>query len=177
MDDGLDPARRGEVLAEALGNGEMRAAWTRYHLIGDALRGELASSEAVSVADRVRAALADDPVPLVTRTGSQRPRWVAPAAGFALAASVAALAIVAGPGLLDQGSGVAPVTDGASLAKEDQPPTVLYLNTAGTGWNLPRPELESRLNHYLINHQEYAPASGMKGMLPYAAYASYDLRR
>jgi sigma-E factor negative regulatory protein RseA len=174
IDDGLDPAERAAAVAATLADGELRGAWTRYHLIGDALRGELAGSPAAPVAERVRTRLAAEPTVLAPppRAIPQR-RWLAPAAGVALAASVAGLALVAGPGLLEPQPGLAPAT----LAQAERPPTVLYLDGAGTNWNLARPETERKLNAYLINHQEYAPATGMKGMLPYAAFASYDLRR
>jgi sigma-E factor negative regulatory protein RseA len=174
MDDGLESTERAAVIAATLADGELRGAWTRYHLIGDALRGELAARPAGPMAERVRAQLAAEPTLLapVPRPAPWR-RWMAPAAGVALAASVAGVAMLAGPGLLEQGPVLAP----AALARDERPPTVLYLDTAGTSWNLARPETERKLNAYLINHQEYAPATGMKGMLPYAAFASYDLHR
>ena len=41
----------------------------------------------------------------------------------------------------------------------------------------PTAEDHAKLNSYLVNHQEYAPSTGMKGMLPYATFVSYDARR
>jgi sigma-E factor negative regulatory protein RseA len=39
---------------------------------------------------------------------------------------------------------------------------------------LQKPKVESRLNNYLVNHQEFAPAGNMKGIMPYASFVSYD---
>ena len=73
----------------------------RYRLIGDAMRGECAV-----VADtvaRVRSELADEPT--VLAPPQHRPSWSRMAAGMALAASVAAVAIVVAPGLLGNAPG------------------------------------------------------------------------
>jgi sigma-E factor negative regulatory protein RseA len=177
MDGGLDTAARAEVVHRLSGDPELRAVWNRYHLMGDALRGEPLTREILCIADRVRDALADEPVVLVPRWQRLPRSWMVPIAGVALAASVAGLALVVGPGLLGGDTALAPAGQGSLAQEQDKPPTVLYLDRAGTNWNLKRPEMESKLNSYLVNHQEYAPASGMKGMLPYATLASYDMQR
>jgi sigma-E factor negative regulatory protein RseA len=45
----------------------------------------------------------------------------------------------------------------------------------GTRWELlKKPAVESRLNNYLVNHQERSPSINMKGIMPYATFVSYD---
>ena len=53
----------------------------------------------------------------------------------------------------------------------------LYRVITVTYWILRLQEVDSKLNSFLVNHQEYAPASGMKGMMPHVTFASYDSRR
>ena len=36
------------------------------------------------------------------------------------------------------------------------------------------PEAESALNAYLVEHDEFASASGLGGMMPYVRIVSYD---
>jgi len=79
VDGALDDGRQRALLARLGEDGELRSRWSRYHLIGDALRGEPVSGTAVDVAARVRDQLAalreqvfggpgvDKVVPLVPR--------------------------------------------------------------------------------------------------------------
>src|SRR5437879_10645323 len=71
-------------------NPELRGAWDTYHLIGDALRGQISPG----IADRVLARLREEPTvlaPRPERSPSRRLGWYAMSA----AASVAAVAFVA----------------------------------------------------------------------------------
>ena len=79
------------------GNAELRRAWARYHLIGDAVRKAGPVPGACSIAGKVGEALSGERVvpfePRVSR------RWTRPLSGLALAASVAAVAILGIRGL------------------------------------------------------------------------------
>lgn len=172
MDDELDRDEMERSLNDLSGDQDLRALWDRYHLIGDALRGEPLSRETMTVADQVRERLSDEPVVLVPKMRRITRRWATPLAGSALAASVILLVLVAGPRWLGPGDS-APV----QLANQSPPAPTLYRNRTGTHWSLRRPEVESKLNGFLVNHQEYAPASGMKGGVPYVTFASYDSLR
>jgi sigma-E factor negative regulatory protein RseA len=160
------------VMRELTDDPHLRAAWNRYHLIGDALRGEPLNREICTVADRVRERLEGEPTVLAPLAPPPNRRWMRPAAATALAASAALAAFLIGPELLGPGE---PQT--LQLADRTHPGPTLYLDATGTHWGVKRPEVENRLNSYLIEHQEYAPSSGMKGMLPYASFVSYDVRR
>lgn len=172
MDDELERDEMERALNDLSGDRELRALWDRYHLIGDALRGEPLSRETMAVADRVRERLGDEPMVLPPRRRRIPRRWLTPVAGSVLAASVALVALVSGPGWLGIGDPV-PV----QLAKEAPPAPTLYRDRTGTYWSLRQPEVESKLNSFLVNHQAYAPASGMKGVRPHVTFASYDYGR
>jgi sigma-E factor negative regulatory protein RseA len=175
MDDELDPKDIGRLVNDVCGERELRETWNRYHLIGDALRGEPLNLEATRLADQVRRQLAAEPALLPVPHRRSHRRWAVPIAGSALAASLAMVAWVVGPAYF----GDAPATSVPVRALASAPIATpnLYLQRSGTSWNVQQPEVENTLNRYLVNHQAYSPSSGMKGMLPYASFASYDARR
>jgi len=192
MDDELDRDQLGRTLDDLSGDRELRALWDRYHLIGDALRGEPLSRETLEVADRVRERLDAEPAPTVLprvaplsrlpRIPHRIPhRWVTPLAGSALVASVATVALISGGWLGGGGLGGAPA-EPLQLAEQQSPAPLLYRDRSGTYWSLRRPEadspgVETKLNSYLVNHQEYAPVSRMKVGAPHVTFASYDSLR
>lgn len=88
MDGELDQKAQGFLLRRLAGDQTMAATWRRYHLVRACLHQELASGRCI--ADRVSAALADEPIP----QADGMPGWLKPIAGSAIAASVALMAIV-----------------------------------------------------------------------------------
>ncbi len=163
---------------------DLRSAWGRYHLIGDALRGEPLGLPGGGLAERVSAALEREPAILAApaRRASKnrgRPEWLRPLAGAAIAASVAVVTLISYPYLVGDAS-KAPASAVTVVKATTAPPplAVRYADHAGTRWkNLQRPEVESRLNRYLVDHNEYAAPAGMTGVLPYASFVSYDENR
>lgn len=104
--------------------------------------------------DRVRQAVAAEPIALQTRRSKDI--WARPVAGFALAASVAVMAII-GIRFFNYPPAQAPLLAEAKIPKD----------------NLPT--VQAHLQHYLVNYSEYLD-NGMRGMLPYARIASYDVQ-
>jgi len=96
MDDELPRHELAAVLDRLNSDPEYKALWDRYHLIGDAVRGEVMRLNAQGINERVSAAIAEEPTVLSPGAASQ-PHWVKPAIGSAIAASVAVLAILAAP--------------------------------------------------------------------------------
>jgi sigma-E factor negative regulatory protein RseA len=79
----------------SLENPEMRETWHRYQLIGDAMRGDLPQFVDAGFAARVRDAIAQEPAILAPASaGRRQPAWLRPAAGVAIAATVAAVAVI-----------------------------------------------------------------------------------
>jgi sigma-E factor negative regulatory protein RseA len=174
VDDQLDRSDIQITLGRLAADAGQQATWSRYHLIGDAMRRETGPLVDTSLAERISRGIQDEPV--VFAPGSlKRPaaKWFRPAAGIAVAASVAALALTVAPQFINPEQGIlSPPT----VAVNPAPPVQhLYVAEDGTRWELlGKPKVESRLNSYLVNHQEYAPAGNMKGIMPFATFVSYD---
>jgi sigma-E factor negative regulatory protein RseA len=131
---------------------ELRGAWDTYHLIGDALRGQLGPG----IAARVVARLREEPTVLAPRpekkSPSRRLGWYAMSA----AASVAAVAFVvwtASPGWRAEPQlAGGPETAAAVIAA---PVTLVS--------SVPPVEIEN----YLLAHRPYSHVSAMQGIAPY----------
>jgi sigma-E factor negative regulatory protein RseA len=149
---------------------ELRAAWERYHLIGQAIRGERIEREVRGVADAVRRAVEREPTVVAPRS-SRLGRGV-PFAGAALAAGAAILAILAVPSLFQ---GPDPEPEGSSAPRAERYARLDSVQTQR--WSRDGQNLAEKLDLFLVNHQEAAPASGVKGMLPYATLVGYDIGR
>ncbi len=103
-----------EIERRAVENGlrdiEMRASWARYHIIGQAMRGELPRCIDRRFADRVRQALSAEPT-VLSPSLRRREHWTKPLAGAAIAATVAAVAVFGVRNL-----GTSPVSPTAAVA-------------------------------------------------------------
>lgn len=104
MDGVLDGEQGRQAIDEVMSDAELQASWSRYHLIGDAMRGELPDTMQFDLCDKIAMALDEEPtvlapqpaptaplyggkvIPLVRRFGQQMGQ-------YAIAASVAAAVI------------------------------------------------------------------------------------
>ncbi len=192
LDDELSTRETASVLAKLSRDPELQQRWDRYHMIGDVMRGEAVNLNAGEISGRVRQQIELEPaiisIPKRDRSRPWRSNWIKPAAGAALAASVATAVVVTAPGLLSMNDTAQPTT--ASNISNTPPPQIItaanispvvptipvaHKAIPGTRWkNLKEPSLESRLNGYLVNHSEYAaPGTGI-GVMPYATFVGYD---
>lgn len=143
---------------------EQRQVWQRYHLIGDAMRKSLPVHHDGSFANRVSQAVAAEEIPTSTvvefkpKIQSHKPKtsYSRPMAGFALAASVAAVAYL-GVGMIavDEQAAVPRMASNSSplVSPVAQSASLDGLQTVqGQRWNVDTPAVESRLNSYLHNH-------------------------
>lgn len=152
-DDEQDRKGASHTLDRIMEDPELRAIWGRYHLLGDLIRHRVTDDVQPDLLARVRRSIEAEPIPLARRRRSIQ--FLKPAAGLALAASVAALAILGVRSLERDLPGQSP------------------LEVAGNRWDVNQPAVEARLNAYLVNHSEYL-GHGMHGMLPYARIVGYD---
>lgn len=160
MDDELPPSERGQALDALCGDHALRRTWSRYHLIGDALRDQ------APVARPARAPLAARPARL-------------PLAGLAIAAGVAALAVTVllrPPAAVPAGVPALAVATPPVVAS---PPQLLPATAvAPLAVSAPAgPAVENaRLRGYLVNFNEQRARRGVPGVHPYVRIVGYEAR-
>jgi len=196
LDNELSDHESDSVLAKISQDSDLQQCWERYHMIGDVMRGESLNLRAGEISQRVKKDIDSEPaiisIPKKGKSRSWKSNWIKPAAGAALAASVATVVVLNTTDLLGldesiQSAKVASITPTPTPTQSIV--TVANINSAvpiqaphqtlpGTRWkNLKEPSLQSRLNSYLVNHSEYvAPGTGM-GVMPYATFVGYDSKR
>ena len=182
----LDPRHLDALLARMREDDSLRARWAHYHLISDALHNNLTRGTQLDISQRVSAALDNEPVVFAPIWQRMRPthRMVKHAAGVAMAASVAAVAIF-GAQWMNQGIPTAPATAVATAASPAvNTMEVAALDTPANGEPAVAQTTDGtpsgdevwirNLDSYVVNHNEYAGNTGMHGVLPYARLVSYE---
>jgi len=166
MDNELSGLEERRLFAALETDAGLRHAWERYHLIRAALR-----KEGLALVPRMAERVAQT-LPERSATAAKT-RFLARAlGGLALAATVAAIAVF-GLQILHQ-----PDPSTSKVAASAQTPARTAILRAGiTRWDTEQPEIESALNVYLVEHNEFAPTSGMGGLLPYVRVVGYDSQR
>lgn len=176
MDDEHNP----EALASLIRDKDMRAVWSRYHLIGDCLRDSLAGNTVIDIADHVSEQLASEPTILApVKTTSP---LLKPILGFAVAVSVAVIAVLGiQAGNKDNTGAPAPavamtptvplstIPDRYEFTNPQTRPVAMKSDT-------PAPVSQHRMNGYLVNHNEYRSVSGMTGIPPYVRIVTLETR-
>ncbi len=183
MDGELDEHEMRDAVARIQDDRDAHHCWQRYHLIGDALRRNIPVEADAQLLHRINEAIAAE-VPLpsnVTDIPTKKAqnsnkhtdhKTFRPMAGFALAASVAAVAYV-GVGMMEVGDelGSLPrlaVTDSAVPVATLAPMVVAdrqYNVQSDARWDVTQPTVESRLDDYLFNHQAASVAAEMDGKI------------
>ena len=150
-----------------------RDRWERYHLISDVIQGHVPAALDTDFAARIRAAIEAEPLP--QPVARPLPVWYKPVTGFALAASVALMALF---GLrLNQIDTLPPTAPLAAAPPMLSTPAVsLPVQTVAVARSTdPAGEpFGARLNSYLVNHNGYASQNSMHGMLPYVRMVGYQ---
>ncbi len=168
----------------------------RYRLIGDALRHELPPAIDTGFHATVMARIRDEdreagatrarpPRVAPARTGPDRWR---PFAGLAVAAGVALVTVALWQPRLEQPGAPsdALVANDPPTAIEgliDQPPqggavpASTRINQLGLRWKIDKeaPDLQQKLNAYLVNHTEYS--NSVQGLIPQARVAGFDAQQ
>jgi sigma-E factor negative regulatory protein RseA len=137
-----------------------------YALIGEAIRGQKPRAASAGFADRIAAAVAVQPGSrqLVPRVSQATARWIRPAAGMAIAAGVAAIAVVSlqPPSIDTQQVAVTTdmtTADSAGVAPSYTVPTNVD-PSAGSAF-IPA----ARLTNYVVAHSEYSSPLGRRTVL------------
>lgn len=189
MDGELSGPGEAQAVDGLMSRDDLRQRWATYHMVRAVLRGEIDRELGAVVAERVRLCLADEPAHEAPRYPTRRvPRaLLAPAAGVALAASVATVAIIGIRGwnaeaprqpVASEAAAPAARTPGTSIAAA---PSVAartgearLADLDGRERAIARPALDNRLdNRYVFRHSEYG-GSGLRGMHPYARIIGHE---
>ncbi len=187
LDGELDrSAQQAAISARLAAEDGERQRFGRYRLIGDVMRGESAVL-ALQVSARVQEALQVEPAILAPRRRGRQ--WLRPAAGLAVAASVATLAIVLAPQLLTSSEeSMQPLQLAAtnperaalqpSLVAATAPADSERPGDAGSEgrWQVLNTDLEERLNRLVIEHHEFGGRTGIHGPVPHIGFANYGER-
>jgi sigma-E factor negative regulatory protein RseA len=104
MDGELEADEAERAIRGCCGNEALKQKWQAYHLIGEAMRGELASRSVAT--QRIMDAIGREPTVLAPR---RRLGGSAGRIAFAAAASVATVAVVGWIGMQDRGTSAGPV--------------------------------------------------------------------
>ncbi len=170
--DGELPEAELDLLLKQVGrDADLRASLGRYALIGETLRAKGPVAAGADFASRVSAAIDAEP-PLTSRDAlpartSKVPQWLRPAAGFAVAAGVAAVAILSlqpsseTPETTYVAEISAPVTETAQPAMADDASYIVPAGTASGGGYVPA----ARLTNYVVAHSEYSGPLGRRSVL------------
>lgn len=176
MDDlGRDPLAQGETLQ-------------RYQLMGKTLRGELDAAAFMDISAAVQRAIAADTVSL-SPVRQLQPRWLPvmqtwmrPAAGLAIAASVAMVTVVSvrilqqpapagAPSLVALTPTLAPTPIVPVDARRAQQIQVVTHRVEGSVQPV---SVTPQLNNYLMRHSGVAGQTTLQGVMPYARSVSFE---
>ena len=171
--DGELKGEEADALLARLGSDEgLATQWARYHLISDVLSSHLTSEVGPELRQRVRNALEGEPHYLVSwreRLGGARRLGT----GLALAATLAGVAVIAGP-WLKGGNGFSGEVTVAQVAGNTAAPGAITAPPARRGgmrWNHVNSAAEQRLNGFLVSHSTHVER--MSPMRAYARVVSY----
>ena len=155
-----------------------QACWRHYHLISDALKNNLPDNLPEDFVSRVAQSLDAEPrlVSPPRSISKHKPLHVS-TIGFALAASVAAVVFI-GLGWNTQTT----VEQNPALIADATPPAVVssaqvvsYTKVHGRQWDVEQPAVISKLNTYLLNHDQFSSMAEMgNGVLPQARIVGYE---
>lgn len=157
---------------------QVRRQWANYHLIHDSLQGHLPAVSLCNLAGQVSRALENEPPlpaeqhPIIDITQRLRHRWKY-ATGLTLAASLSAITVLGIQTLTSEPAipeSQLATTLPASLDANDAN-VVPVVEGNSPRWARLEPEVEKRLNSYLVNHTEYID---MPGMIRYGRIVSYE---
>ncbi len=175
MDDDYDA----HVMQRLLQDHSMQQTWSRYHLIGDCLRDTLPEKLSTDISERVHASLQSEPTVLAP-AGTQRFN-LKPVAGFAIAASVAMVAIF---GIKQNSNNVVPA--GPAIAENQSVQQVIspvatadtyiepQIRPASVQTDTPASLANQRMSGYLVNYNEYRSSAGMHGIMPYVRIVTIE---
>jgi sigma-E factor negative regulatory protein RseA len=168
VDGEIDAAEEALLVRRVQQDVKLAVRWQRYHMIGDAVRGQLPESMDYSLADRVAASIEEEETYHLTPSRARQPaHWSRPFVGAAIAASVAVVAVLAvrQADLPD---------DELQVAETAMPSADEYKRLDPTRLAESQPQVVDQLNPYLVNHNEFAARNGRLGLSPQVRIVGYE---
>jgi len=166
--DGEISRETSRFLVRRLGtDGELRATWTRYHLVRDCLRHQDGAIAEEDLCARVSLALENEQPGKASRTLPTG--WLKPATGLAIAASVALMAIVAvGPGIPGAPQAGGELADETQTVPFTSPQSLTPApSSSQASFNGGANGRDSKMNSYLVRHYQATGATGNKGFVAF----------
>jgi sigma-E factor negative regulatory protein RseA len=171
----VDGELQGDELEKTLqilaGDTLATAQFKRYQQTKDVLNGYGERGLSHNLANRISLALEKEPAYSQQTTQHKAEVITLPTpfwkqmTGLAVAASVGALAVV---GVMTQPQNN--LVTNTPMAAIDAPSEVITVAQTGARWTVDEPEIEYRLNNYLLDHNEQ---TGSSGVFSYARVVSY----
>ncbi len=157
---------------------EMQDVWQRYHLVRDAMKGQLSVFPSLDISAAVSESLKAEPVIFTPMWRRLSPRYVLKqAAGLAVAAAVGTIAVlsVQQTQLVSSDNSTIAKANGAEttyqVASQLQPGQIRQVSFT-TRQKLDA-AVESKLSGYLVNHNEFSTSTRVSGVMPYTRIVSF----
>ncbi len=148
---------------------ELRATWTRYHLVRDCLRHQDGVSAGEDLCARVSLALESEQPGKRFRTLPTA--WLKPVAGLAIAASVSLMAVVAvGPGIPSAPQSASELAGEMEFEQFTSPQSLTsapYSSAASYSGQSGTASTGRNMDSYLVRHYQVTGASGGKGFVAF----------
>ncbi|MFT5504062.1 MAG: sigma-E factor negative regulatory protein RseA [Gammaproteobacteria bacterium] len=192
LDDHLTDESSG-LISDVIRDVNLQYQLRRYRMIGEVVRNELPGQIKMdfhqSVMREIQDLNSDSTATAVNSEAKSRPgfshwltaSWFRPIAGFAVAATVAVVTITLWQSISSQQLNGGQVVSAEEkkiqqLAGQTGVSSVIPASSTlqdGTRWKLEgNPDLQLKLNAYLVNHTEYS--NSVQGLIPQARVAGFD---
>ncbi len=176
MDEELAAAEMKLALRRLGKDADWQQRWERYHLVRNALQGQLPTALDLKFAARIQHRIAlEQELELVALSSARpTPRIYWSVRRWALAASLL-LAVTIGLIVTAPNSHLDPSPQAATPLPASSPQSAQQI--AQTAFASADNRAAERLNDYLVNHNNYASGSSVNGMLPYVRMVGYQTER
>jgi len=167
-----------DILEDLVHDDVMREVWKRYHLIRDCLRGNLSEKIHNNFISEVNQHLENEPT--IISNNKTKQFKLEPVIGFAIAASVAAVAILG----IQNKNNIPPIELKDTIVMDEN-----IIDSQFETFSFPEIQIspaaveqstqfnsitQQRLNNYLINHSKYKNNIKMNSVLPYARIVTIE---
>ena len=151
---------------------EATGQWQRYHLIRDAMHGNLPEQINPQLFKAIQSSIADEPTILAPKR-KQPPALLKPIAGLAIAASVMAAVLL---GVQTFQATDTLETENSVLAINQSGPTAPNASFVSfdENSNEATDQAEQRINRYIMNYNEHKASNGVRSVPPYARMVGYE---